>query len=119
MKFFAAVIALSVVSIAPGLAATPRAQLDAVKADPGPDATIPMSISFADDTGTKRTLGAAIGGTPAVLVFADYTCTNLCGPILAFVAAGLEQSGLVPGKDFHLVVVGPRSQGWHEKLRVP
>jgi protein SCO1/2 len=41
-----------------------------------------------------------------VVVFADYTCTNLCGPILAFAAAGLADTGLVPGRDFHLVVIG-------------
>ena len=88
------------------MAAVSSAQLDAVTAAPAADATIPLSLVFADDDGASRTLGDAVGGTPAVLLFADYTCTNLCGPILAFVAAGLEQSGLAAGKDFHVVVIG-------------
>jgi protein SCO1/2 len=39
-------------------------------------------------------------------VFADYTCRTLCGPTLAFVASALEQSGLRPGEQFQLLVVG-------------
>ncbi len=42
----------------------------------------------------------------AVLVFADYTCRTLCGPILAFAAGALENTGLTPGRDYHLIVVG-------------
>jgi len=41
-----------------------------------------------------------------VLVFADYTCTTLCGPVVAFVASALEKSGLQPSRDFKLIVVG-------------
>jgi protein SCO1/2 len=59
-----------------------------------------------DANGIRRTLGDALGGRPAVLVFADYTCRSLCGPILAIVAAGLGKTGLKPGKDFRLVVIG-------------
>jgi protein SCO1/2 len=106
MKVLATVLALTVAGTAPVLAATSRAQLDTVEAAPAPGASIPMSITFVDDAGTTRKLGVAVGGTPAVLIFDDYTCANMCGPILAFAAAGLEQSGLIPGKDFHLVVVG-------------
>src|SRR5262249_6335694 len=38
--------------------------------------------------------------------FADYTCHTLCGPILDFAAAGLDHSGLQPGADYRLVVIG-------------
>jgi protein SCO1/2 len=41
-----------------------------------------------------------------VLVFADYTCRTLCGPTLAFVASALQQSGLHPGEQFWLLVIG-------------
>jgi protein SCO1/2 len=41
-----------------------------------------------------------------VLIFADYTCRTLCGPIVSFAAAGLAQSGLRPGADYRLVVIG-------------
>jgi protein SCO1/2 len=87
-------------------AAFSQAQLGAVYADPKPNAQLPLAQEFIDDSGKARTLGGAIDGKPAVVVFADYTCTTLCGPILAFAAGGLEKTGLVAGRDFHLIVIG-------------
>lgn len=83
-----------------------RAALDAIAATPEANAQLPLDAHFTDAHGAARTLGNAIGNTPAVIVFADYTCRTLCGPILAFAAGALEKSGLTPGRDFHLVVVG-------------
>ena len=80
--------------------------LKAVYVDARSDAALPLHQSFRDERGARRTLGQVLDNRPAVLVFADYTCTNLCGPILAFAAGGLEKSGLRPGSDYHLVVVG-------------
>ena len=112
MKCVAVIALLSVAWATSGLAATSSAQLQRVKVDAKIDAALPLSLTFTDDAGSTRTLGDAIGDTPALLVFADYTCTNLCGPILAFAAAGLERSGLIPGRDFHLVAIGldPRDE---------
>ena len=56
--------------------------------------------------GDTATLTDAIGGVPALVVFADYTCHTLCGPILEFTAAGLSKTGLRPGSDYRLVVIG-------------
>lgn len=106
MRPLAAMLLMYAACIAPAYAAVTQAQLDAVRVDVQPGAVIPLALSFIDDKGASRTLGEAIGGTPAVVVFADYTCSNLCGPILAFAAGALEKSGLVPGKDFHLVAIG-------------
>ncbi|HET7848193.1 MAG TPA: SCO family protein [Pseudolabrys sp.] len=83
-----------------------RSELGKVAATPAPDAQLPLTTRFADQGGKRLTLGQAIGTRPAVLIFADYTCTNLCGPILAFAAAGLEKTRLAAGRDFHLVVIG-------------
>lgn len=83
-----------------------RSALDQIAAAPQANALLPLDARFVDDKGAPRTLAAALGGTPAVLVFADYTCRTLCGPILAFAAGGLEKTGLAPGRDYHLVVVG-------------
>jgi protein SCO1 len=83
-----------------------QAELAAVYADAKPNALLPLAVSFIDLDGRQSSLGTAIGKRPAVVVFADYTCTTLCGPILAFAAGALEKSGLVPGRDFHLVVIG-------------
>jgi protein SCO1/2 len=90
----------------PAYASLSAADLNSVKVDAKPDARIPLSLRFVDDSGAPHTLADVTDGTPSVLVFADYTCTNLCGPILAFAAEGLAKSGLIPGKDFHLVVIG-------------
>lgn len=83
-----------------------RAALEAIAAEPRPDTQLPLATQFEDSHGAARTLNDAIGNTPAVIVFADYTCRTLCGPILAFAAGALEKTGLTPGRDFHLVVVG-------------
>lgn len=83
-----------------------QAELDTVSAAPASNAQLPLSTRFIDESGKALTLGDAIGHRPAVLIFADYTCTNLCGPILAFAAGGLEKTGLTPGRDYRLVVVG-------------
>ena len=47
-----------------------------------------------------------MAGRPAVLVFADYRCTQLCSPILTVTGATLAASGLAPGRDYRLIVVG-------------
>jgi protein SCO1 len=83
-----------------------KAELGAVYTDAKPDAQLPLAQDFLDENGKATTLGAAIGNRPAVLVFADYTCTTLCGPILAFAAGGLEKTGLAAGRDFRLIVIG-------------
>jgi protein SCO1 len=80
--------------------------LKEIAAEPTPDAQLPLDIQFLDEHGQPRTLLHVLGGRPAVLVFADYTCRTLCGPILAFAAAALDKTGLRPGGDYHLVVIG-------------
>jgi len=101
---------LAIVLVLAGLGAAradfSRAALDQIAAAPQPNAQLPLEARFVDAHGAPRTLGAALDGKPAVLVFADYTCRTLCGPILAFAAGGLENTGLTPGRDYHLIVVG-------------
>jgi protein SCO1/2 len=80
--------------------------LAGVSVDAKVNNSLPLSLMFSDDSGAPRTLGEALGGRPSVLIFADYTCRTLCGPILEFAVAGLEKSGLKPGADYRLVVVG-------------
>ena len=71
-----------------------------------PGAALPMTLNFLDERGRQTTLAQAIGGVPAIVIFADYTCHTLCGPILEFAAAGLAKSGLRPGADYRVVVIG-------------
>ena len=80
--------------VALSLAATPAAaglssaELDRVAVDP--------------PSGARLDLGL---GRPAVLVFADVTCGELCDAILAQTAATLDETGLTAGEDYALVVV--------------
>lgn len=110
MRLFGALVAVTIAAAAAGPsdveAGLTPAQLADASAQAHPGAQLPLTLRFVDDSGTMRTLGDALGGRPAVLVFADYTCRTLCGPILEFVAAGLAHSGLQAGSDYGLVVVG-------------
>ncbi len=90
----------------PALANFTSAQLAGISASPPPQAALPLALSFEDDKGRSRTIGNTIGGVPAVVIFADFTCRTLCGPIVEFTAAGLAKTGLRPGLDYRLVVIG-------------
>lgn len=101
--FVAAVFATLAPARAAGIVA---AELETVEATPAPNAALPLDLGFIDQSGRALTLRAAIAGLPSVLIFADYTCRTLCGPILEFAIAGLAKSGLKPGVDYRLVVIG-------------
>ncbi|MRX49918.1 hypothetical protein GI374_05530 [Paracoccus sp. S-4012] len=60
-----------------------------MRVDLPPDAALPLGLDV-----------------PAVLLFADFDCGDLCDAILGQTAAVLAQTGLTPGRDFRLVVVG-------------
>jgi protein SCO1/2 len=68
-------------------------------------AQLPLDAAVEDDSGKRRILRDLIT-EPTVLVFADYTCTTLCGPIVAFVASALEQSGLRAGEQYRFLAIG-------------
>ncbi len=73
---------------------------------PPANARVPLQTAWRDERGVPRQLGEAIGGRPTLLIFADFTCSTLCGPVLAFAVDALGQSGLQPGSDYRLVVLG-------------
>jgi protein SCO1/2 len=95
-----------------------QAVLDDVAVEPRPDAALPLELRFLDESAQPRTLGDVLTGKPAILMFADYTCRTLCGPVLTFVAAGLERSGLTAGADYRLVVIGLDAKDDVESARV-
>jgi protein SCO1/2 len=99
-------IMLAVASITPARANFTSAQLAQIAATPPPHAVLPPALIFQDENARPVTIKQAIGGVPAVVIFADYTCRTLCGPIVEFTADGLGKTGLDPGKDFRLVVLG-------------
>ena len=100
-------LALLVAGLAPVPAsALTRAELATVEAVPAQGATVPAELVFSDGSGAAKPLRAWLGERPAVLILADYRCTQLCGPVLAIAARALTDSGLVPNRDFDLVTIG-------------
>ena len=67
---------------------------------------MPTALVFKDLDGRDLTLGDAIAGRPTLLLPADFTCTQICGPALSIAASALGQTGLQAGRDYSLVVVG-------------
>jgi protein SCO1/2 len=106
MTALIALMAAAVAAPAPARAFFTSAQLAEISASPAANAMLPLGLLFRDENGRPTTIGNAIGGVPALVIFADYTCRTLCGPILEFTSAGLAKSGLKPGIDYRLVVIG-------------
>jgi protein SCO1/2 len=96
---------LALADIRPAAALTESA-LATVGATPRIGALLPLGLGFRDDAGRRTTLGQALGGKPAILVFADYRCSSLCGPGLVLTSLALDQAGLKPGRDYRYVVLG-------------
>ncbi len=101
-----AVVAAMMALAGPAAANFTAAQLTDMAATPPANAALPNDLVLRDEGGRQISIKAAIGGVPAVLVFADYTCRTLCGPIVEFAAAGLAKSGLRPGVDYRLLAIG-------------
>jgi protein SCO1 len=102
----AAFILLLALWPATALAGLTEAQIREVALTPPPQARVPTALAFKDLEGQDLTLGAAIAGRPTLLVPADFTCTQICGPALSIAASALGQTGLQAGRDYSLVVVG-------------
>jgi protein SCO1 len=101
-----ALTATVIMAVKPAGAHFTAGELAGISAAPPVDARLPLELTFRDDNGDAATIATALAGHPAVLIFADYTCRTLCGPILEFAASGLAKSGLRPGVDYRLVVIG-------------
>ena len=87
-------LAMALLIAAPAQAGLTPAELDAVGARPGETAEVPDDLRLTD------------GARPAVLLFANYDCPEICDPLVAQVAASLAGTGLAAGDDYRLVVVG-------------
>ncbi len=57
---------------------------------PATGAQVPLALSFSDLDGSSHTLGEVIGNRPALLIIADYRCTQLCGSVLGIAARALS-----------------------------
>lgn len=104
------VIALVVIALAfwPSLtsAGLTEQQIGRVAFDPPPGARVPMSLPFRDVSGNAVTIGEALGGHPTLLIPADFTCRQICGSALTIASSAMQQTGLVAGRDYSVIVVG-------------
>ncbi len=88
------------------LAGLTEAQLAQVALTPPAAARVSVDLTFKDLSGHEVTLGDAIGGRPTLLIPADFTCTQICGPALSIAASALNQTGFQAGRDYSVVVIG-------------
>ena len=89
----------------PGVAALPPDTLKDVRVALPADARLPLDVSAGDLTGRVIRVGDALGGRPAFVLFADYTCKNLCGPALVLLTSALVESRL-RAPQYRLIVIG-------------
>ena len=94
-------------AVAPAAARLNRIELARVAVAPPADAHVPLDLALTDASGDRpTTLGAALGGRPTLMLPVDYTCGNVCDPMLAMSGAALAATRLVAGRDYSLVLVG-------------
>ncbi|WP_457107036.1 electron transporter [Methylobacterium sp. P5_C11] len=90
----------------PAAARLVQADLARVALAPPPGARAPLDLVVTDArTGGVTTFGQALGGRPALLLPVDYTCGNVCDPMVSMSADALAATGL-PAKDYAFVLVG-------------
>jgi protein SCO1/2 len=90
----------------PARGAVTQQDLATVEISPPANAAMPLELRLQGEDGSTRPLRFWLGGTPSIWVLADYTCETLCGPVISIASDALAGSGLRPGKDFRLIVVG-------------
>jgi protein SCO1/2 len=101
-----AIVAVLLCAAAPTRASIVQRELGQVGLTLRPDAALPLDLALQAEDGTSDLLQSWLGRKAAVLVLADYTCKTLCGPVISIVSDALAHSGLRPGKDFRLIVIG-------------
>lgn len=96
----------AIVMSVPATAGLTAQQLSEVGVRPPPDARLPLDAPLTDLKGHSMTLGEAIAGRPAMVIFVDYDCPQLCSPIVALAGRALGASGLKAGTDYRLIIIG-------------
>src|SRR5262245_35536336 len=66
--------------------------------------TIPLDLSFLDETGKPVTLRSLVD-KPTLLTLVYYRCPGICSPLMTGVSAVVDKSDMMPGKDFNIVTI--------------
>ncbi|MCJ2072989.1 electron transporter [Methylobacterium sp. J-030] len=91
---------------APAHARLVQADLARVAVAPPPGARVPLDLAATDArTGQAVTLGTVTAGRPVLLLPVDYTCSNVCDPMVSMSADALAATDLAPDA-YALVLVG-------------
>jgi protein SCO1 len=105
LSVFGAILGLSLAA-RPACARLAQDDLARVAVAPPPDARAPLDLAATDArTGQATTLGRALGSKPALLLPVDYTCGNVCDPMVSMSADALAATGLAR-TEYALVLVG-------------
>jgi len=86
-------------------ASTMPAPLREIRFDQNIDQTIPLDVTFNDETGRRVAIGEYFGKRPVVLVFAYYDCPMLCTQVINGLSTALNVLSLEPHSDFEIVTV--------------
>ena len=94
-------------AVDPARARLSQQALASVVVAPAPGARAPLDLRFEDAaSGRAGTLAEIVAGRPVLLLPVDYTCGNVCDPMLAMSAAALAATGLRADRDYAFVLVG-------------
>src|ERR1044072_4586828 len=61
---------------------------------------LPLESTVLDDSGRRGPLGPWVAGQPVVVVFGYLRCPDLCDTTLAGISESLDETTLVPGRDY-------------------
>lgn len=106
MRRLAIAVSLALSMTTAAAASVSGADLAGVEAAPQPDTILPLTLSLQGEDGDVKPLQYWLGSGPSIWILADFTCETLCGPMVSIVSEALARSGLKPGPDFRLIVVG-------------
>jgi protein SCO1/2 len=105
-RLFAIALLTALLGSAPLARAGLSREIVEVEAWPQANAALPLDLPLQGQTGQPKLLREWLGRTPSLWILADYTCKTLCGPVISIAAEALAHSGLKPGAEFRLIVVG-------------
>ena len=95
---------LLLLTLLPGIADAARPAPADFAWQPHPGGAVPLDVQFTDGDGQSVSL-RSLSDLPIVLALGYFRCPTLCGPVRDDVIAALDESELVGGRDYRLVVL--------------